>query len=222
MENLKNTLLKKIESKTIEQKPRWHFVVYTLLGIILGITLFVITLFLIQFILLIVREYTVASTVGIVESSLGFIRTISFWSVVIIGIGSAVAFYRWLQNHTHLYQYKNLYTIIMVAAIIAGSIIGIQLFDRSMQFARIGEQPIPVIHQLDRAGRPPRPNGLLSGEIIMIRDNILAIKTNDEKILYVHVPPFEQIQNDFKIGDRITVFGIIHEDQVDAQRVVKQ
>jgi hypothetical protein len=157
-----------------------------------------------------------------IESSFGFIKKISFWVVIIIGIGSTFSFYKSLKNNTHLYQYRNLYTIIMVAAIIAGSVIGIQLFDRSMQFARIGEQPIPIIHQLDRAGRPPRPSGLLSGTVVTIRNTIITIRTHSQKIFYILVPPFEQIQNNFEIGDQITVFGIIHDDQVDAQRVVKQ
>ncbi len=222
MENLKNTLLKKIESKSIEQKPRWRFVVHGILGVVLGIGILVVTMFLVQFLMLIIHEYTIAHGVGIVSSPLGFAGNIAFWIVLVVGIGLVIGFYQWLQGHTHLYRYKHLYTTIMIIAIIVGSAIGIRLFDRSMQFARIGEHPIPGIHQLDRAARPPRPNGLISGTIVMTRDNIVAVKTNDQKIFYVHVPPFEQIEQNFEIGDRVTVFGIIHDDQVDAQRIIKQ
>lgn len=221
MENLKTTILNKIETKHIEQKPRWQFLVYNILGIVLGIIMFVITLFLVQFVMLIIREHAIAHGIGIIGSSIGFITTLTFWFVIIVGIVLIIGLYQWFRNHAHLYRYKNIYTGIITIAIIIGTTVGIRLFDQSMQFARIGEKSIPGIHQIDQAIRPPRPNGLISGTILMTRDNILAIKTNDRKILYVHVPPFEQIQNNFEIGDRVTVFGIIHEDQVDAQRIVK-
>lgn len=221
MENLKTTILKKIETKHIEQKPRWQFLVYNILGIVLGIVMFIITLFLVQFIMLTIREYTIAHGFGIVSSSIGFITTITFWFIIIVSIALIIGLYRWFRSHTHLYRYKNIYTGIMTIAIIIGTTVGIRLFDQSMQFARIGEKQIPGIHQIDQSIRPPRPNGLLSGEIIMIRDTVIAIKTPSQKIFYTQIPLFEQVQTDFKIGDRITVFGIVNGDQIDAQRIVK-
>jgi hypothetical protein len=173
MENLKNTILEKIETKTIEQKPQWQFVVYGILGIGIGIGILIVTLFLVQFLMLVIHEYTVAHGVGIVGSPIGFAGNVTFWLVLLIGIGLVIVFYRWLQQHTHLYRYKNFYTMIMAVAIIAGLALGIKLFDQSMQFARIGERQIPIIHQLDRAARPPRPNGLLSGKIVMIQNDII-------------------------------------------------
>jgi hypothetical protein len=222
MENLKNTILEKIETKTIEQKPQWQFVVYGILGIGIGIGILIVTLFLVQFLMLVIHEYTVAHGVGIVGSPIGFAGNVTFWLVLLIGIGLVIVFYRWLQQHTHLYRYKNFYTMIMAVAIIAGLALGIKLFDQSMQFARIGERQIPIIHQLDRAARPPRPNGLLSGKIVMIQNDIMAIQTDNRAIFYIHVPPFEQLSSSFTVGDRVTVFGIIHDDQVDAQMVVRQ
>jgi uncharacterized membrane protein HdeD (DUF308 family) len=222
MENLKNTLLKKIESKSIEQKPRWRFVLYGIFGIILGGVILTLTLFLVQFLILIIHEYAITHGIGIIESPLGFASNSVFWILSIIGIGLIIGFYRWLQGHTNLYRYTYIYTTIVVAAIIIGSVVGIRLLDQSMRFARIGERPIPGIHQLDRAGRPPRPSGLLSGKIIVVQGDRMSVQTSNRDIFYIRIPPFEQIEQDFEIGDRVTVFGIIHDDQVDAQRIIKQ
>jgi hypothetical protein len=104
----------------------------------------------------------------------------------------------------------------------AVTLASIKLFDQSMRFARIGERQIPIIHQLDHAARPPRPNGLLSGKILMIQNDVMAIQTINREIFYIKVPPFEQLSSGFTVGDHVTVFGIIHDDQVDAQMVVKQ
>jgi hypothetical protein len=222
MENLKNTLLKKIESKTIEQKPRWQFIVYTLLGILLGLGILVLSMFFVQLLMLVIREYTLAHRIGTIGSSVEFLSDGGFWIVVILGIGLVAGLYHWLKNHTHLYRYKNLYLGIIILAIIIGSAIGIQLFDRQMQFARIGERPIPGIHQLNRAARPPIPGAIVSGKILMIQDAILALQSRDQKIYYVRIPSFEQLENDFETNDRITVFGIIHGDEIDARRIIEQ
>lgn len=221
MENLKNTLLKKIESKSIEQKPRWQFVVYTLLGILLGFGILILSMFFVQLLMLVIHEYILAHRIGTIESSSEFLSDGGFWVIVILGIGLVTGLYHWFKNHTHLYRYKNLYLGIIIIAIIIGSAIGIRLFDRQMRFARIGERPIPGIHQLDRAARPPLPGGIISGKILMIQDAILALQSHDQKIYYVRIPPFEQLENDFEINDRITVFGIIHEDEIDAQRIIE-
>ncbi len=222
MEHLKDTILKKIETKSIEKIPRWQFVLHGIFGIISGVLLFIITIFIVQLVLLVIQEYNVSHLIGIIPSRYGFFQAVSFWTILIIGIALSIGFYRWIRNHGHFYRYKNFYTIIVSFALIVGSVVAIRSFDTSMQFARIGEHPIPGIHQLDQAARPPRPTGLLSGVVVINNESLLAIKTRDGKIFYVKIPLFEQLENDFDTGDRVTVFGIIYNDQIDAKRIVKQ
>lgn len=209
----------KIHTGQVQQKPAWYFMLHTIAITLLGLVLFLVSIFWGSFLLLTLREYSIFTRIGIGLTNL--LENILFWIFIICGISFGILCYRWLREHTSLYRYRHIYTGIIVVSIVLGIGVAINVVDRETYFLQMGEKSIPGLSHMNKHIRPPRPSVLTEGRVLFIDDTfiIIASKHSNEKI-YVQIPSDLVLTTDININNSLIVLGIRDADHIYAQEII--
>ncbi|MDQ1282070.1 MAG: hypothetical protein QG630_421 [Patescibacteria group bacterium] len=171
MENLKDDLIKKINEKIkdnkIKMKPKFYFVLQGFLLMSFILIMFLASLYIGNFILLIFHEH---------QESINFLRIDSFdfnnfleFLKIIPGLLILLLFvfifslYRLIKDHAFVYRKNILYIILFLFLILTIVVINIHIFlDRNFDRIRFGEKgELPVVSYLHKyyRGNRLKPSG---------------------------------------------------------------
>lgn len=216
--DIKKNILEQVQSGKITPHSRGYFMIQTSLAVLSGIILFIVSIYWVNFLMLLADEYRTFSHVGISLAIL--LKNILFWLFVILGFGIVYQCFLWLQKHTTLYRYRYWYTVSMLIALVLGTSFAAGLLDPDRSIGRVGEHGIPGLSHIDRL-RPPRTSIVTSGRIILTHDHVFMMKSlRDRELLYVRVP--EVLIGDFIPGDEVIVFGDRERDYINAYDIIKK
>jgi hypothetical protein len=219
MNNLKNNIMDKIRTGEVKQKPSWYFILHTMGIALLGILLFFISIFWSSFLMLTLREYSMFTQIGIGFTTL--LQSILFWIFITCGIGFGVLCYRFLRDHTSLYRYRHIYSGIMVTAIVLGIGFSMNLIDREADWLTRSSAPVPGFSSFNRSMRPPRPEIITEGKVLLIYDDTIMIQEkNYREKIYVKIPDSTLIMKNISLDDHVAVVGIKEHNIIYAQDII--
>lgn len=219
MNDTKHDILTKIQSGEVDMKPRWHFALSSLLLIFGVLTAALIVVYLLSFILFVLRQ-----------SGVGFFPLYGFrgLSVFVMSspwllIASAGALVVVLQLLVHKYSFSYrqplLYSVVVLVGVtLLGSymISQSQLHQQLEIFAR--ERNTPVLDRLYRGIDERQPENIMFGTVTSTSDTgfVLATDRGEELQVIVSKRTRQPRRIEHKVGERVIVFGDRDGDRVDA------
>jgi hypothetical protein len=219
---IKDTILEKIKHGEVEMRPRWHFVIKSILvlsGIILGSIGLV---YILSFILFYLRQS------GLFFIPLfGFRALLTFiiaspWLLVLTAVVFIIALELLVRRYSFGYRTPLLY---MLFGIIAISFLGTYLISQTTVHDRLQtfseKNNVPIFSPLYRAYGKRELMDVHMGRIVEITDKGFIIENNKSEQLHIYVS--EQTRSPrnivFTEGQSVGVFGERTEDAVIAEGV---
>ncbi len=204
MESIKHIIEAKIESGTLKQRPRWHFtLIHT--GIWVATLLAVILLaYIIAFVLLVGKEKHFIDLVLLGPQGIG--RVFQYIPYPLVGISMLliVVLFGIAHQYAFVYRYSTLQTLGILGLATISIAVGFALFDKEMNFARLGEKRnIPIMKSMHQRYRQPS-NEITRGVIIGIEGNTLLVKDREGTLYYV---PRLHTGNEERVGAAVILFG---------------
>lgn len=210
MTHLKDTLLKKIAAGEVAMRPRWHFVLTT--GLLMTGTLIgtLVTIYLLSFILFILRE------TGILYAPLFGGRGIVFFVVTSpwLLIGTLEVFLIILsllvRHYAFSYRQPALFTLIgtvIFVLVTAGAIHYSMIHDKVRTFAN--EHRVPGLVSLYRDGVGPQPEHMTPGTVSQLTADTFTLTTPHGDVFTVSTTPNTRLpRHPLTTGDSVMVFGV--------------
>lgn len=209
----------KIHTGQVKQRPAWYFIAHTIGISSFGIILFFVSIFWSSFLMLMLREYSMFAQIGIGVAML--LQNILFWIFVTCGIGVGILCYRWLRDHTSLYRYRHIYSGIIVVAIVLGVGFSMNLIDKEADWLHRSGTTVPGFSRFDRSMRPPRPDIITEGKVLLMYDDIIMIQEkNHREKMYVKIPDGLLIIKNISMGDHVAIIGIREGTTIYAQDII--
>ena len=164
MQNLKESILEKVEgkikSKNIKMKPKWYFIFKSILVISFFCILFLATIYIGNFILLIFHEHKeVFDSLNI--NPFNFFRIMEFVKTIpmllfLLVIVFIFSLYKLIKDYAFVYRNNFLYVTLILILAILFIVINIHIFlDKDFRAAKFGERgELPFIRYLHSYYRP--------------------------------------------------------------------
>lgn len=210
MNDFKQNILNKIKTGEVDMKPRWHFLLQSLLLVLGVFTAALLVVYLASFVLFALRQ-----------SGVGFVPLYGFRGISIfimstpwILIASAGALVVVLQVLVHKYSFSYrqplLYSLLgVIALVLLGSfVIGkSQVHERLQEIET--ERGVPLLGQLYKGIEERRPENIMVGTIAEVTSNGFVLTSDQEETLTVLVSPDTRQRNDsgYEVGLEVLVFG---------------
>lgn len=210
MSNFKQDILKKIKSGEVDMKPRWHFVLRSLL-LILGIVIFVLLgIYILSFIFFFMQQ----SGVGFMPLY-GFRGIMMFvvnspWLLIVFGVSALVILQLLVHKYSFSYRQPMVYT---VAGVIILVLLGSYAIEKTLLHQRlqglVEQNEIPVFGPLYKAIDDHMPDNIVIGNITEINENILTIESDKDGTIQAFLSN-ETRQHPgvlLELGSNVLVFG---------------
>lgn len=204
-----NTILKKIESGAIRQKPKWHFVLVTLSFVFALVTLSLIFLYLVSFVGLVLREHLIFDALSFGPRTVFTImHTLPFLLIVLV----ATVF---LLLHVLVRHFAFAYMKPVMVTLLLGLLLTLVLFasvllgDKNSRIAKIGEgRHVPGIEALHVRFRDQIPPLVLHGSIVNKQDGVYVIRDVHDKELQVMLTENTRTDKEmYEVGDRVMLIA---------------
>ncbi len=184
--NIHNTILKKIESGAIRQKPKWHFVLMTLSVVFALSALLLIFLYLVSFVGLVLREHLIFDTLSFGPRTVFTImHTLPFLLIVLV-ITVFLLLHVLVRYFAFAYMKPVMLTLglgLLLTLLLFASVL---LGDKDSRIARLGEgRHVPGIEMLHVRFRDRMPPVALHGIVVSNKDGVLVIRDANGKELEV-------------------------------------
>jgi hypothetical protein len=204
MESIKHIIETKIASGTLKQRPKWHFtLIHT--GIWVATLLAVLLLaYIIAFVLLVGKEKHFIDLVLLGPEGIGKVFQYIPYPLVGISMLLIVVLFGIAHQYAFVYRYSTLQTLGILGLAIISIAVGFALFDKEMNFARLGERKnIPIMKSMHARYRQPS-NEITRGVIVGTEGDTLLVKDRNGTLYYA---PRLTNGNEETIGSPIILFG---------------
>ncbi|TRZ64317.1 MAG: hypothetical protein D4Q79_01775 [Spirochaetia bacterium] len=222
-EQIKNKILEAIKSGAIEMKPKWRFILTGVLFVV-GVILILSTLLLLtSFIFFSVNRSGIGF--GPAFGPRGIMVFLKYlpWTLIGFSIIFVIILEILVRHYSFGYRKPLLFSLVaIILVVITGGIAAAPLHKEP--FKRANENNLPFAGPIYRGFGPikPDPDDINKGEIIEMLENGFRIK-NAEEELRVFLPEqiLPQLENDFKLGDNVIIFGKRNFNEIQAFGVKK-
>jgi len=219
MNNFKQNILKKIKSGEVDMKPRWHFVLKSLLFILGIVTVTLVIIYLLSFILFTLRQ-----------SGVGFAPLYGFRGISIFAmsspwllIASAGAFvtvlYILITRYSFSYQKPLVYSLV---GVILFTLLGSLLIHQTNIHPRLQQlserNNMPIFTPLYRKASQHHPENVTVGVIVEINDKGFIIQSDQGDLLTVLITKATKQRRDstYVVNQKVFIFGEKTEDTITA------
>lgn len=167
-QNIAKKIEEAIKNKKIKMKPRWYFILKSVLVLSLFLILLLITFYLSDFVFLIFHEYNKYIDKIVV---LEFLKVVPLILVLLI-IVFLFSLYKLIHDYSFVYRKNILYVILCLLLAIVVILINVNIFlDKDFKFARFGEKAeVPFLQNIHKYylvdKMPKKIHGLLDKEKI--------------------------------------------------------
>lgn len=210
MNELKNNLIDKIKAGDINMKPRWHFVLRSLLIIFGVITASLVVVYLLSFVLFTLRQ----SGVGFLP--LYGVRGISLFVMnspwLLIGSAGITFIALQLLVHKYSFSYRQplLYSVMSVIALVLFGAYAIEQTPMHQRLQEITkERNVPVVGAMYRDVMERQPELVTVGYVTAVTESGLEIVSREKEQLSVYISNATKQKPDslYQTGDIVMVFG---------------
>lgn len=207
---LQETLLAKIKEGQVVMRPRWHFVLKAVLGILGIIILGMAALYLISFILFALREAGLLFIPGFGFHGMGVFLFSLPW--VLILMSAAFIFFLELLVKRYAFGYRKplLYSVFgVLGLVVLGSALLFRLGFHEQVFKFVERQGMPVMDPFYRGYALPRGDGVHRGSISAFTEKGLMLTTRRGDVFEVNIASETEFPYglDLQLDDEIVVLG---------------
>jgi hypothetical protein len=219
MTDLKNNLIQKIKSGEVDMKPRWHFILKSLLLVFGVITAALIVVYLLSFVLFVLRQSGVGFVPMFGFKGIGIFVMNSPWLLISsAGIMGIVLLFL-IKKYSFSYQRPLVYTtIITIVFVLCGSfVIGqTDAHTRMQEYSR--DRNVPVFGSLYRGIDDRRPDHIVFGIVDTINADGFVMQSDTESVITVVIT--EHTKTDrreaYEAGQRVLVVGDTVDNVIEA------
>lgn len=219
MNKFQQDILKKIKTGEVDMKPRWHFILKSLLLVFSVITAVLVVVYLLSFVIFTLRQSGVGFTLLYGFRGISMFVMSSPW-LLIASAGAAVVVLQVLV-HKYSFSYRQplLYTIIgVVFLMLIGSYVIEQtsLHQRMQGFAK--QHEVPVFGSMYRNAAENRPKNIVRGTIVELNQTGFVIESDRKETLKIVVSQKTKQRPGevYSVGETLLIFGDRKRDVVDA------
>ncbi len=210
MNDFKEKLIKKIQSGEIDMKPKWHFVLKTILlisGIVLSALL---AIYLLSFIFFTLHRSGLIFAPGYGMRGLGIFITASPWLLIVLAIIFLTTLYILVKKYSFSYKRPLLYSMIGVLFLVSLASFALertQMHDRIQSFAE--KTNLPGISPFYRSTLGQTPEGVTLGTIEEITDTGFVITNNEGKKITIITDSKTRQKpgSSYSKGDQLLIYG---------------
>ena len=175
---LEEKILQKIKEKGVRQKPKWQFVLQTVLLVSTTIIALLVTFYLISFVSLVSREQDLIRLFGFGPNFTFALVQAMPWMLLFLLVLLLGALQILVRYFAFGYERTVLMTLTLTIGLASVVSYGFYTFDKNMKFARFGERGeapfLKPIHDKYRKGDQPN---LLHGVVVSVYENSYTIET---------------------------------------------
>lgn len=210
MKNIHDTILKKIHDGDVDMKPRWYFVLRSVLAITGVVLTALLTVYLFSFIFFFLDQSGVLFAPAFGFRGISFFVMSSPWILIGVSVVFVLLLFVFTTHYTFSYRRPLAYSFI---AIVALALLGSYLIDRTTMHARLGSymerEGVPVLGPLYRGAVHELPPGVHAGVIVEVTDIGFVLQTEEGSKVDVHVTEDTRSPRDmqFEVNNHVFVFG---------------
>ncbi len=203
-------VLTAIKRGEIVMRPRWHFVLKTVLATLGFIILFLVLIYLMSLIMFGLRETGILFAPGFGwYGMIVFLKSLPWILIILIGV-FLIVLELLVQKYSFAYRRPLLYSAGIMVVIILGTA---WMLARTplhvVMMHRMEMRPLPVMHNLYREIREPVWNNAEVGKIIFFTNKGFDMKNPRQEVIIVSIHPGTRIiaREALQVGDRVIVVG---------------
>lgn len=199
-----NPIIAAIRSGDTKMRPRWYFVIQSILVVIAAVLILVLLILAISFIVFALEQNGgfFAASFGLTGWEILFLALP--WSIILLSIALLLILIILLKRYEFIYQQPSLYVLLVLVVVIA---IG-SFFIEAVNFhTRIEENNIPVLENIYHYETTPQ-NYIYRGMIVQFLNNGFVLENTAGQTSTFLVPPGVTLNLTlFKLGQYVMVFG---------------
>lgn len=216
---IKEKILSAIETGKVKMRPRWHFVLQTIL-IIVGIALILFALlFLISFIIFSLRHSGVWFAPAFGSRGLGVFLTSLPWILIVLTVLFVIILEILVKKYSFAYRQPLLYSALgLILIVTIGGIAVAQTPLHGGLMRQTIENHVPLAEPFYRGGGMIGPERIQAGSIKELTDDGFILNSRRGEDLRVIITPETQFPAGYDLveGDFIVVLGERDDDTIEA------
>jgi len=218
--SIKDAVLKKISANKIEMKPKWVFVLKSIMGIVLVLILALVFLFISSFTLFVFNQNGISSTPSFGFLGLAVLLKTLPWLLLLLVIIFLVSLEALVKRYSFGYRNPLVYSVgLIVLLAVLGSVLisGFEFHERLFERAR--NSRLPLVGYWYREYGTPSLEHTQVGIIKDINDSELVLTSLNGEDITIKISEetnFPKGRN-LRSGDRIMVIGENEDGVVEAQ-----
>lgn len=222
MNNLKETVLKRIQSGEVSMRPKWHFV---LKGILLlsGVGLLLLSLiYLLSFTLFVLRESGVLFVPGFGLRGMFALVFSSPWLLIVLALVFIIALEILVRRYSFAYKKPLLYSVVGIVFI---SLVGVTVMAQTTVHERIQQSAdqgnLPFIGDVYRAYNQKEGRQVHVGIIEEVTENGYIVSGKRGEELIVNTDQSTRFVNvdEPEVGESIVILGEKKKNEITAQGI---
>lgn len=217
--NLQAKILNAIKKGEVIMRPRWHFVLKTILGVLGGVIVSLVLVYLISLIIFGLRETGILFAPGFgFRGVIVFLQSLPWLLILLVGV-FLIVLELLVQKYSFAYRRPLLYSAfaILAVVIVTGWVLTRTPLHGAIMY-RIERFHVPVVGQVYRDIREPVFRNAEVGKIIFINPHGFDIENPKQEIIIVTVTPATRIlrQVQLETNDYVMVIGNRIGNQIEA------
>ncbi len=217
--SLKSRVLTLIEKGQTKMKPRWHFILKTLLFVLGVVIVFLITLYIGSFALFILDESDLWSIPSFgLDGAYIFVKSLP-WFLIVMVLGFLFILQVLVRRYAFAYQRPLVFSAIFIAVVVVGG----SLFLRSLGVHKgileySQHHRTPVAYPLYEKFGHRKNQQIHPGMIIEIHEKDFMLQNRFEEVYTVVVTPYTKFPRGakFVLGDEVIVIGNKKNNKIEA------
>lgn len=198
-----------IEKGVITQKPKWHFMLLTLLCVFGASALFLILLYLVSFMSLVLREHLIIEALSFGPRTVVDILHMFPFLLIVLVATVLLILHVLVRHFAFAYTKPVLVTFgggLLLTLVLFGMVL---IFDANSRIARFGEgRHIPGVDVLHSHFREREPARALRGTLLRYEDGKYAVTTRDGKEVSFTVDEKTRQDGEYVVGDQVMILLI--------------
>lgn len=207
---IKDAVLAQIKSGQAIMKPKWHFILKTIL-VAIGVTIVALTLlYLVSFIFFVLRQTGVFFIPSFGFRGIGIFLISLPWLLILTGLVFFVTLEILVKRYSFTYRKPLLYSLIgIIIFVLVGSFIVSRTGIHQGLFRNAEEHRLPIVGSLYRNYGLQRMENVHPGTIDELTDEGFRMSNRRGEILNVLISSDTRfpLGIDFEIGDRVVIIG---------------
>lgn len=222
--SIQDHVMEKINQGRVAMRPRWQFVLKSVLAVSASILLLLALLYVASFAVFVMRQNGAWFAPQFGWRGVAVLLTHLPWVLVGIGFVVIVALELLVKHYSFAYRRPLLYSVLGIVFIAAcGGLAVAQTSLHRTFFTRAHEGRLPIAGPWYRGFGTERFRDVHPGRIESVTEDGVTIRTRLNELLSVEVTSETRLPFgfNFEAGDMVVVVGDRHDDRVEAQGVIE-